>query len=68
MPRPRLFSAEEIEGMLRFQAQRGLTPEQGAAEMGVSVDTWRRYLSSLGGAIVTNRAFYLPEKQIHDES
>ncbi len=68
MSRTKLLTTEEIEGTLKFQAKRGLTPEQGAAEMGVSVDTWRRYLSSCGGAIVTNRCIYMPDRKNNDKA
>ncbi len=67
MPRPTLFTAAEIEETLQFQASRGLTPEQGAAEMGVSYATWTKYLTSCGGAIVTNRCIYMPDRKNNDK-
>ena len=43
-------------------ARRGLSPAEGAAELGVSLSQYRRYLESRGGKIVTSRTITLPDR------
>lgn len=63
MPRPSTYSASSIATFLREHARRRLTPEAAAAEIGLSLSSYRRYLAAAGGRVGKARVVLMPAPQ-----
>lgn len=65
MARTATYTGSEIATEIGRHAREQLTPEEGAARMGVSVSTYLRYLSGAGGWVTTRRSVVLPARDSH---
>ena len=57
----------EVAERLREHAARRLTPEESAGALGMSMNTWRKYLAATGGRLVTDRTLSMPESEFRRE-